>query len=222
MKLMENTMLEAKLSENEIRRIYGKMSGFYDFWANLTEAEARKIALKKSRIQDGTRILEVAVGTGILFEEIVEKNPNGQNIGLDLTEEMLEKAKERLLKSSQKNYELEIGNALRLRFEDDKFDLLFNCYMLDLLSFEKIDAVLEEFKRVLKPGGKLVLVNMTEGKSLVSQTYKMLYKISPRLIGGCRGLQMREKVLEKGFKIEHFEYVEQFLFPSEVMMTKKK
>lgn len=214
-------MLEAKLSEKEIKEVYGNMSRFYDFWGVLTEAKARKIALKKSGIVSGQDVLEVAVGTGILFEEIVGLNKDGRNIGIDLTERMLDKAKQRLKKNASLNYDLKIGNALELEFEDESFDLLFNCYMLDLLSFEKIDSVLDEFKRVLKPNGKLILVNMTTGKSVVSQIYEKLYKLSPRLMGGCRGLKMKEKVLEKGFEIEYSEYVVQMLFPSEVLVAKK-
>lgn len=215
-------MLEAKLSEHEVKEVYGRMAYYYDFWAHLTEARARASAFDKSGIRDGMKILEVAVGTGILFEEIVRKNPNGENTGIDLTREMLEKASERLAKSPAANYHLSLGNALALDFEDEHFDLLFNCYMLDLLSFEKIDAALTEFSRVLKKGGKLVLVNMTEGKSPVSRIYQMLYQISPRLMGGCRGLRMKDRVSEKGFEIEYFEYVVQLLFPSEVIVALKK
>ena len=214
-------MLEAKLSEKEVKEVYAGMSKYYDFWAHLTEAKARKIALEKSGLKNGQNILEVAVGTGILFEEIVEINKDGQNIGIDLTEGMLTKAKQRLEKNASSNYDLKIGNALTLEFEDESFDLLFNCYMLDLLSFEKIDSVLEEFKRVLKPGGKLVLINMTTGKSVVSRIYEVLYKLSPRLMGGCRGLEMSNKVSEKGFEIEHSEYIVQMLFPSEIVIAKK-
>lgn len=214
-------MLEAKLSEKEVKEVYGKMSGFYDFWAHLTEAKARKVALEKSGIRNGQNIMEVAVGTGILFEEIVGINRNGQNTGIDLTKGMLEKARVRMAKTEFSNYDLKVGNALDLEFENESFDLLYNCYMLDLLSFDKIDVVLDEFKRVLKPNGKLILVNMTKGKSIVSRFYEKLYKLSPRLMGGCRGLEMKAKVLEKGFEIEYFEYVVQVLFPSEVLVAKR-
>jgi ubiquinone/menaquinone biosynthesis C-methylase UbiE len=214
-------MLEAKLSEKEVKEVYADMSKYYDLWAHLTEAKARKTALEKSGIENGQNILEVAVGTGILFEEIVEINKDGKNIGIDLTEDMLAKAKQRLEKNTSSNYDLKIGNALKLEFEDESFDLLFNCYMLDLLSFENIDAVLGEFRRVLKPTGKLVLVNMTNGKSVVSKIYETLYKLSPRLMGGCRGLKMAEKISKKGFEIEHSEYIVQMLFPSEVVIAKK-
>ncbi|MEZ5424793.1 MAG: methyltransferase domain-containing protein [Pyrinomonadaceae bacterium] len=213
-------MLEARLSEPEVKEVYGKMARFYDFWAHLTEGKARTFGLEKSGIRNGMSILEVAVGTGLLFEQIVGKNPNGRNVGVDLTEEMLDRARRRLAGITS-GCELKIGNALALEFEEESFDLVFNCYMLDLLPFEKIDAALTELRRVLKPDGKLVLVNMTEGKSPVSRIYQTLYRISPRLMGGCRALRMREKVLEKGFEIEHFEYFVQMFFPSEVIVAKK-
>ncbi len=55
---------------------------------------------------------------------------------------------------------------MSLKRKTGRFDLLVNNYMFDLIAFDDIDAILEEFKRVLKNGGKLILVNMTEGRIL--------------------------------------------------------
>ena len=96
-----------------------------------------------------------------------------------------------------------------------------NNYMFDLIPFEGMDKVLEEFKRVLKKGGKLVLVNMTEGERFGSRLYDAVYRLSPKTMGGCRGVRMSEKLKQHGFIVESREYYQQMLFPSEVILAYK-
>jgi ubiquinone/menaquinone biosynthesis C-methylase UbiE len=76
---------------------------------------------------------------------------------------MLKKARKRLSQLSEASYELKKASAFHLEGEDEQFDVLINNYMFDLIPFDQMDTVLAEFNRVLKKGGKLVLVNMTIG-----------------------------------------------------------
>jgi ubiquinone/menaquinone biosynthesis C-methylase UbiE len=80
--------------------------------------------------------------------------------------------------------------------------------------------VLAEFKRVLKKGGSLVLVNMTEGETRGSKIYDLLYRLSPKTMGGCRGVRMADKLLQHGFTAETREYIQQMLFPSEIILAR--
>jgi ubiquinone/menaquinone biosynthesis C-methylase UbiE len=189
--------------------------------ANLTESRARNRALELAEIKNGQHILEVAAGTGLAFYEIVKRNPDGTNIGVDISEGMLKKAEKRLRKLSSVNYELKIGNAFRLEEEDEHFDVLINNYMFDLIAFDQMDAVLKEFKRVLKKKGKLVIVNMTVGENFGSKIYDFLYRLSPKMMGGCRGIRLSEKLQGHGFDVKLREYYQQLLFPSEVILAKK-
>jgi ubiquinone/menaquinone biosynthesis C-methylase UbiE len=130
---------------------------------------------------------------------------------------MLEKAKKRLNKLPAARYSLRTGTAFDLQMATGSIDLLVNNYLFDLLSFEDMDTVLLEFKRVLKPGGRLVLVNMTRGERPGSGLYDLIYRLSPRTMGGCRGVRLSEKLKQHGFNIEVREYHQQLLFPSEVI-----
>ncbi len=213
--------LEASVSQNEIAKIYDSLAKFYDVWSNLTESRARSRALELAEIKNGLNIQEIAVGTGLAFYEIVKRNPDGINIGIDISAGMLKKARKRLSQLSEANYELKEASAFHLEGEDEQFDVLINHYMFDLISFDQMDAVLAEFKRVLKKGGKLVMVNMTVGEKLGSGIYDFLYRLSPRLMGGCRGIRLSEKLKEHGFHINLREYHQQCLFPSEVILAQK-
>ena len=170
------------------RAVYDKLSAVYDIWGKLTESRARNRAIELAAIEDGQNILEVAVGTGLAFYEIVKRNPHGANIGIDLSNGMLEKARKRMKTLSVRNYSLNIGTAFDLPVETESVDLLVNNYMFDLIPYEDMDKVLTEFKRVLRKGGKLILVNMTEGETLPSKLYDFIYRLSPKSMGGCRGV----------------------------------
>jgi len=211
--------LDARVSQSEIALAYDKLSGIYDIWGMLTESRARGRAIDLAAIEDGQHILEVAVGTGLAFIEIVKRNPHGKNVGIDLSPGMLEKAKQRLSALPGANYSLRTGTAFDLQMATGSIDLLMNNYMFDLISFEDMDKVLLEFKRVLKPGGRLILVNMTTGERFGSSLYDFIYRVSPKTMGGCRGVRLADKLTQHGFAVETREYVQQMLFPSEVIIA---
>ncbi len=213
--------LEARVSQNEIASVYDSLAKIYDIWGNLTESRARSRALELAEIKNGLNILEVAVGTGLAFYEIVKRNPDGTNIGIDISAGMLKKARKRLSRLSGASYELKKASAFHLEGEDAQFDVLINNYMFDLIPFDQMDAVLTEFKRKLKKAGKLVLVNMTLGEKFGSGIYDLIYRVSPRLMGGCRGIRLSEKLKEHGFHVKLREYHQQCLFPSEVILAHK-
>jgi ubiquinone/menaquinone biosynthesis C-methylase UbiE len=213
--------LDARVSQNEIGRVYDRLSKVYDIWGKLTESRARNRAIELATIKDGQNILEVAVGTGLAFYEIVKRNPHGQNSGIDLSKGMLEKAKSRLKKLTGGNYSLTVGTAFDLPAQTESVDLLVNNYMFDLIPYMDMDKVLSEFERVLKRVGRLVLVNMTEGETLGSKLYDFIYRLSPRAMGGCRGVRLEDRLKQHGFTVETREYHQQMLFPSEVILAYK-
>jgi len=201
--------------------VYDKLAGIYDIWGRLTESRARSRAIELAAIKDGQNILEVAVGTGLAFYEIVKRNPHGHNVGIDLSKGMLDKARKRLGKLAGAHYVLCNGTAFNLPMENESIDLLMNNYMFDLIPYADMDKVLEEFERVLKRGGRLILVNMTEGERFGSNLYDFIYRLSPKVMGGCRGVQLTEKLKQHGFTVEAREYHQQMFFPSEVIAAHK-
>ncbi|MCX7789685.1 MAG: methyltransferase domain-containing protein [Chloroflexaceae bacterium] len=217
----DNRPLDARIAQEHIRLLYDRIAPLYDMWAILTETDARNRALELAAIQDGQSILEVAVGTGLAFHEIVKRNPNGINIGVDLSRGMLEKAKRRLRGLSRANYALAVGTAFHLGVKDESIDILTNHYMLDLIPFDDMDGILLEYRRVLKRNGKLIMVNMTEGERFGSKIYDFVYSISPKTMGGCRGIKLKERLQQLGFSVEVREYYQQMLFPSEVIVAYK-
>ena len=183
--------------------------------------KAQDKAIELSKIKDGLTILDVAVGTGNLFNRILKRNPSGLNIGIDISKGMLTKAKSKLSKQPSQNYSLEIGSAFDIKMDNHTIDILFNNYMFDLIPFNQMGSIINEFFRVLKHGGKLVLVNMTKAERFGAGVYERIYRIYPLVMGGCRGVKQNNLLTEYGFKVIASEYVQQMLFPSEVILATK-
>ncbi len=213
--------LDARISQKEIVPLYDSLSKYYDVWGLLAESRARKRAIELAGVKNGEAILEVAVGTGLAFYELAKRNPHGSNLGIDLSTGMLNRARKRLGRLPHKNYELKVASAFHIPAQDEQFDLLLNNYMFDLMAFQEMDAILEEFNRVLKKGGRLVLVNMTKGERFGSGFYDVLFRLSPRIIGGCRGVNLKGLLAKHDFHVNTREYHQQLFFPSEVIAADK-
>jgi ubiquinone/menaquinone biosynthesis C-methylase UbiE len=168
-------------------------------------------------VRDGEDVLEVAVGTGLAFVKILEANPSGNNEGIDLTSAMLMRAKRKAARTGIDGYNLQVGDAYDLPFPSNRFDVLVNNYMFDLLPERDFSIVLEEFKRVLRPGGRLAMVNMTHGEHWYNGVWARLYRINPALLGGCRAVSLLPLVRQSGFEKTTREYYSQLTFPSEVV-----
>ncbi len=210
-------MPDAHIKKSRVAEIYRKVAPSYDLFARLTETRAHNLCLELAAIQDGEAVLEVPVGTGLAFEKILSANPSGRNEGIDLTEAMLIRADKRAAKSGSDNYRLRVGDAYDLDFPDNDFDVLVSNYLFNLLPQQDFGAVLNEFKRVLRPGGRLVMINMTKGEHWCNDGWDWLYRIKPAWIGACRGVLILPHVQASGYSQINREYVSQLTFPSEVL-----
>lgn len=213
------TISAAKLNKPQVVDVYSKTAFIYDLWGMLTETRARQRAMAFANIKNGEAILEVAVGTGLTFLEILKTNPDGENIGIDLTPAMLKKAQRKAARAGTGNYQLTTGDAYALQFPDRHFDLLMNNYMFDLLPEKDFPLVLAEFKRVLKPDGRLILVNMTRGEHFHQKTWEGVYHLNPRWLGGCRGVLLQDYLRNAGFRNIKREFLSQLGFPSEIIIA---
>jgi ubiquinone/menaquinone biosynthesis C-methylase UbiE len=173
--------------------------------------------LDVARIRNGETVLEVAVGTGIMFVEILKLNPDGVTEGVDITQEMLAEAQRKAEAMGATGYRLTLGDAYELEYPDCRFDVLVNNFMFDLLPEPDFAMVLGEFWRVLRPGGRLVLANMTRPRRWYQGLWELLYGLSPSLMGGCRGVELLPHVEAAGFQETQRHFVSQLTFPCEVV-----
>jgi phosphatidylethanolamine/phosphatidyl-N-methylethanolamine N-methyltransferase len=142
----------AELDKAAIERAYARWAPIYDLVFGSVFEPGRKVAIAAAdRI--GGRILEVGVGTGLSLSEY-----SNRVIGIDLSAPMLRKAKARLREHRLTNVDgLAVMDAQCLGFQDAVFDVVVAQYVITTVP--EPEATLDEFARVLKPGGEIVLVN---------------------------------------------------------------
>jgi demethylmenaquinone methyltransferase/2-methoxy-6-polyprenyl-1,4-benzoquinol methylase len=208
-------VIQETIARGEARRIYDRLGAGLDRAARF-EGRAKALALDLLAVEPGQRVLHVGVGTGVEHAALKRAaGPRGLVVGCDLSRGMLELTRERA------DTPLCEGDAAHLPFASSMFDRLLSAYMLDLIPLAEIPTVLSEFRRMLRPGGRLVLVSLTEGVDLPSRLFvagwTLAYRLEPRRLGGCRPLQLADLLEAAGFTAERHVVVQRG-FPSEVLI----
>ncbi len=215
-------VLEASHSGEHAVKTYSRLAPVYEIWARLTESKARSRVLELAQPRDGESLLEIATGTGVQLCDLADRNPSGRNTGIELSEKMLEQTRRRLAAANLLDrVELLKADALELPFEDESFDLITNGYMLDLLARDQIPEALGEMGRVLRPGGRIVLSNMTKAEKRRHGLWDWLYAHGLGVTANCRGVLAAPVLDEMGFVEIRREYMSQMLFPTEVVIASK-
>jgi len=109
--------------------------------------------IEQLALRDGARVLEVAAGTGEPGLTIAEKFPRAHVVATDLSEGMLEQAREKAVARGLKNFDAQLADACNLPFPDASFDAV-SCRM-GFMFFPETRRAVQEFVRVLKPGGRI-------------------------------------------------------------------
>jgi phosphatidylethanolamine/phosphatidyl-N-methylethanolamine N-methyltransferase len=147
-------MTVTDLDKGTIEKAYARWAPVYDLVFGAVFDRGRQAAIEAAE-QIGGRILEVGVGTGISLPDYKRSN---RIVGVDLSLPMLKKARERVAAQDLANVDaLAVMDAERLGLPDASFDVVVAQYVITAVPHP--EATLDEFARVLKPGGEIVLVN---------------------------------------------------------------
>jgi demethylmenaquinone methyltransferase/2-methoxy-6-polyprenyl-1,4-benzoquinol methylase len=196
---MKQDMVEAThTTEEKIKKYYSWRATNYDAGSSF-EVEHHAEALRLADIQEGQHVLDVAAGTGRATVGLAKAvGKTGTVDALDLSEEMLNHAQAKIGAaglSDRVNFKQ--GNARALPYPDESFDLVYNGYMFDLIPINGFLPILKEMRRVLKPDGKLVLVNMSkpdDKKTIYEKIYEKGWAVMP-----CRPVLMSSYLETAGF-----------------------
>jgi len=138
-----------------IQKVYKRYAKVYNFYFGWIFNPGRKMAVQLLNAKPGNRILEVGVGTGLslpLYSKEVKV------VGIDISPEMLERARELTSEVKLKNIEdLLLMDAESTTFPDDSFDCVVAMYVASVIPNPK--KFIKEIKRVCKPGGPIVIIN---------------------------------------------------------------
>jgi len=147
--------------------MFDRVAGVYDLLNSAMTAGLhhrwRARAAELARVGPGSRVLDVATGTGDLAIELARHvSPGGEVIGADFSEGMLDRARGKaaaLHASSSVRPRFEWADALALPYPDDRFDAATVGF--GVRNFEDLAAGLAELVRVVRPGGRVVVLEMT-------------------------------------------------------------
>jgi demethylmenaquinone methyltransferase / 2-methoxy-6-polyprenyl-1,4-benzoquinol methylase len=173
------------LEEPQVRAMFDRIASFYDVMNSVMTAGLhhrwRRRAADLAAVGPGDRALDVATGTGDLAVELARRvGPEGEVVGSDFSEEMLT-----LARRKAPALRFEWGNALDLPYEDGRFDAATVGF--GARNFSDLDRGLAEMARVVRPGGRVVVLEITTPRPPLSTFFQVWFDRVVPLLGRLTG-----------------------------------
>lgn len=210
----------AEAACRQTRRIYDLVAPLYSISSELFHSRGHRVALAASGIENGMRVLEVGMGSGEMFHQLIKINPDGETIGTDLSPNMAERsqaiARQHFPKAAA---HCQSADVRYLPFATGSFDAIMCCYLFELLPPEDVEKSVGELRRVLRPGGRLTAILVAQNKA----SFNILYKIAGKMVPAFWGRQMERSIVplltSKGFAICTDQYLRQLFYSSRVISS---
>lgn len=168
-----------------VAAMFGRIAARYDLMNTLMTAGqdqrwrrlVASVALGARNAEHGTRnlVLDIGTGTGRLAEAVLEANPHARVVGVDFTEAMLRRASHAINPTR--------ADALLLPFADNQFDAVVSAFVVRNLA-SICDGIAEQV-RVLRPGGRLVVLETTPGpRNFMRPLVRLYFRVVIPVLGG--------------------------------------
>jgi ubiquinone/menaquinone biosynthesis C-methylase UbiE len=182
------------------QRYWDKKSGSYDkemgFWDRVLFGDSRRWACSQATGE----VLEVAIGTGLNLPEYPD---DVRLTGIDLSAGMLDIARDRS-RGLDRSVELQTGDAQALPFDQATFDTVVCTF--GLCAIPDVEAALDEMARVLRPGGRLILVDHVASTSRLARGVQRALEVVTVPLGGEHFMRRPSVgVRARGFALEEVE-----------------
>lgn len=153
------TQAPGTLEPGQVRAMFDRIAGFYDLMNSVMTAGLhhrwRRRAVDLAAVGPGDRVLDVATGTGDLAIELARRvAPGGSTVACDFSEAMLA-----LARGKSGAVAFEWGDAMALAYADDEFDAATVGF--GARNFDDLERGLAEMTRVVRPGGRVVILEIT-------------------------------------------------------------
>ncbi len=201
-------------SRREVWKMFDRIAHRYDLLNRLLslgqDVVWRKRVAKHLPPQPGLHLLDVATGTGDLLIYLQEQNPNvASGVGIDMAERMLQHGRPKLRKRGiDDRFTLQTGDALHIPFPEGSFDAATISF--GIRNVTDVPAGLREMFRVLKPGGRAIVLEFSLPQNALLRRLYLFYfrNILPRIGGLISGDSYAYRYLNE--TVETFPYGEAF------------
>ena len=168
-------MMDAESKQRKVHAVFEDIAPKYDFMNSVISFRRhkawRKFTMRKMNVQPGQSALDLCCGTCDWTIALAKASGGGKTVGLDFSRNMLDVGQAKIDKEGLSDrISLVQGNAMSLPFEDDSFD--FVTIGFGLRNVPDYEQVLREMRRVVKPGGKVVCLEMSKP---TWQPFKAIY-----------------------------------------------
>ncbi len=164
--------------KEQVAEMFDNIAGKYDFLNHFLSLNIDKIWRRKSvnllKDSDPKIILDVATGTGDLALEIFKQLKPKKIIGIDISQGMLDVGTEKIKEKKLSDIiEFQKGDSENLQFDDNMFDA--STVAFGVRNFANLQKGLSEIYRVLKPGGKLIILEFSQPENFPVKQFYGLY-----------------------------------------------
>lgn len=219
-------MSSRTLTHEEARSVYNRVGSFQDT-QGFYEDVATQDLIRHADFPSATSVFELGCGTGRFARGLLMNHlgPTATYRAVDLSPTMIDLAKGKLFEfGSRVEVILSDGNPPTSQ-PSASFDRFVSNYVFDLLSDADIRAVVAEAHRMLRPGGLLCLTSLSGGKGLISRAvahaWSFVHWIDPRLVAGCRPLDLVPFLGSESWGVSHHSAVAPYGLPSEVVIAER-
>jgi demethylmenaquinone methyltransferase/2-methoxy-6-polyprenyl-1,4-benzoquinol methylase len=175
---------------DDVHRMFSRIAARYDRanrWMSFGSDEGvRRRAVALSRAAPGEAVLDCAAGTGDLtFKFRAAVGPRGRVVGTDFNDDMLAHARRKAAERGLDDIAWRVEDAQQLGFDDAEFDIVSIAY--GIRNVDDAGRALAEMHRVLKPGGRLVVLEFGQPPKAMQPGFQLFNRVVIPLIGGFAG-----------------------------------
>jgi SAM-dependent methyltransferase len=215
------------LSHQEARRAYDRIGSLQDT-QSFYEDRVTEILLRRGDFGAAQGVFEFGCGTGRLALRLLTEllSPTARYRGVDVSPKMVSLAQARLAPYAPRAEVVLTEGGPPVDEPAESCDRFLSSYVFDLLSQEDTRRVLEEARRMLRPGGLLCLAGLSTGVGPVSRAvasaWGWIQAQRPSLVGGCRPVELLPFLAPSDWQVRHHEKVVSFGVPSEALIAERR